>query len=98
MSRRSFRSVTRSRCSSAIGCVRTCVLMMNSSRARPTPSFGRNDKENASAGFATFIIMRVRGRAHVREVRPLDAHGEPTTIDEALFAFRARDRHLIAAS
>ena len=38
------------------------LLMMNSSRARPTPSFGMKDRANASSGFATFIMMRVRGR------------------------------------
>jgi hypothetical protein len=35
--------------------------MTSSSLARPTPSFGKNDRENASAGFAMFIMMCVRG-------------------------------------
>jgi len=37
---------------------------------------GRNDSEKASAGFATFIIIRVRGRPG-REVRSLDPDRKP---------------------
>ena len=70
--------------------------MMNSRRARPTPSLGRNDNENASAGFAD-VHHHVRAWARqIREVRPLDAHGQPAAIDEALVAFGARHGHVLA--
>ena len=33
------------------------LLMMNSSRARPTPAFGSCAKSNASCGLPTFIMI-----------------------------------------
>ena len=38
-------------------------LMMNSIRASPTPSFGRNDVLKARSGFPRLIMICVRGRA-----------------------------------
>ena len=34
-----------------------CRLMMNSSRASPTPSFGSREKEKACSGVPTFIMI-----------------------------------------
>ena len=62
ISRLTRASSTLSGWSSAIGCARMCDPMMNSSRASPTPSFGRRDSPNASAGLPTFIMIFVRGR------------------------------------
>ena len=38
-------------------------LMMNSIRARPTPSLGRNDVLNAKSGLPRLTMILVRGRA-----------------------------------
>ena len=43
----------------AIGCNPILDAMMNSSRARPTPSFGRNETSNALSATATFTITFV---------------------------------------
>jgi hypothetical protein len=40
----------------AFGCTPIMRLMMNSSRASPTPSFGNWQKSNARSGLPTFII------------------------------------------
>ena len=43
--------------SSALGWMPICRLMMNSSRASPTPWFGSIENENAWSGVPTFIMM-----------------------------------------
>ena len=39
-----------------------CSLMMNSIRARPTPSLGSIAVRNASSGLPRFSMISVRGR------------------------------------
>ena len=41
----------------AFGCMPTILLMTNSKRAKPTPSFGVFAKPNAMSGLPTFIII-----------------------------------------
>ena len=36
-----------------------CRLMMNSSRARPTPAWGSRENANACSGVPTFIMILV---------------------------------------
>ena len=41
----------------ALGCTPMLLLMMNSNRARPTPSLGSWQKSKASCGLPTFIMI-----------------------------------------
>jgi hypothetical protein len=41
----------------ALGCIPTMLLMTNSKRAKPTPSFGICAKLNAISGLPTFIMI-----------------------------------------
>ncbi len=81
---------------SASGWALMYVLMMNSSRASPTPSLGMNESENASSGFPTFIITLVFGRASDFKHGPLDLEGKPPLEHHADVSLRARHRHHLA--
>ena len=70
--------------------------MMNSRRARPTPSLGRKDRRKASSGFPTFIRMRVRGRASPERSTRSTSKASRPRVDAALLALGAGDRHLVA--
>ena len=49
---------------SAMGCALIELAMMNSIRARPTPSFGRAASPKATSGFPTFNMISVAGRSN----------------------------------
>ncbi len=61
--RRASGSSTFSGCSRASGWTLMYSLMMNSIRASPTPSLGRNDVLNARSGLPRLSMIFVRGRA-----------------------------------
>ena len=46
-----------SKSSRALGWMPICRLMMNSSRASPTPAFGSREKAKACSGVPTFIMI-----------------------------------------
>ena len=54
---RALRRDTVSGCTSAIGCTPICSLMMNSMRARPTPSFGIIAVRKARSGLPRLTMM-----------------------------------------
>ena len=61
MRSRSAADVTFSGQASAIGWMPICSLMMNSMRARPTPSLGRIAVLNARSGLPRLTMIGVRG-------------------------------------
>ena len=82
-----------------------CSLMMNSIRARPTPSFGSMAVRNASSGLPRFNMMAVRGRlssaASTRVVsngswpsytRPMSPSAQDTVTTRPVLSARLRSR------
>ena len=81
-----------SRPSSALGWMPICRLMMNSSRARPTPALGSWAKANACSGVPTFIMILVPISGIADELGLLDGEVELAVVDVAGVALGARDR------
>ena len=68
--------------------------MMNSSRARPTPSFGSRWNSKASSGLPTFIVILTGAFGMDSSERSMISISSIAAVDEARIAFRAghRDR------
>ena len=66
-------------------------LMMNSSRARPTPAFGSRANANAWSGVPTFIMILTGMSGIAVELGRLDGEVEHPVVDEAGVALGARD-------
>ena len=78
---------------SAMGWTLMCSLMMNSIRARPTPSFGSMAVRNASSGLPRFSMISVRGRLTSLEFYMRGLDRQRTLIHAADFSLGARDRY-----
>ena len=72
--------------------------MMNSSRARPTPSLGRSDSRKASSGLPTFIMIWVLGRRSCRRSSAATSNSSRPVVDEARFPLGAGDGDLLAVA
>ena len=75
------------------------LLMMNSSRARPTPSFGSCANSKASSGLPTFIMILVGHRRHARRAATSTTSiVEQAVVDVAGVALGAGHRDLRAVA
>ena len=74
----------------------TLRLMMNSSRARPTPSFGSRWNSNASSGLPTFIMIFVGDGGMRSSATSTISIVEQPLVDVAGVALGAGDRDLRA--
>ena len=68
-----------------------CRLMMNSSRARPTPAFGSRENANAWSGVPTFIMIFTGMAGIVAQLG--DSTVNPDAADEPGVALGAGDGH-----
>ena len=97
MTARSLASATFSGCIRAIGCTLIDSLMMNSMRARPTPSLGRELTLKASSGLPRLIMICVDGRCTNSKLVRSTSNGMRLAIDFAAVAFSTGDGHWLAA-
>ncbi len=74
------------------------VEMMNSSRARPTPSLGRNESRNASSGLPTFIMISGLWARQSPEVLTLAPRTSSRPRRRSRYPPRRRDGDLLAVA